>query len=421
MKKSYFGAIVVFTLMLFVGCGKKEEEKLKICVNSTNQAAINILVGEWQELEEGSEVELIVLPTDKDEAEMKLSELRTEVMAGKGPDIFLLECVWPEYEESDNGLFVDLEKTMETGLFLPLDEYIKNAKYIDTSGWNQTVLDAGKTEEGQVVLPLYYYLPAYVFESSNLSEQEVPGSWEELMTSENPVLKNAVKEQMFSYFTYSFGNLADYQAGTLTFSEEELKGYMEEFLTFEIAVNAQEDMQSLPEPIAGGWTSGEFFYSGVGRAAGEELTYVSIPNREGSVTAMVTMFAALNKNTTRAEEAFSFLDYILRDEVTSGSGFMIEDKHYGGGIDLNPDPSGEGITVNQKVFEESYCKNDKVKTAFETLNDRIECVRFYSVLDRDLSNLRDDVRVMSYTSEDTSYIGDLVKTTYETMKMRIAE
>ena len=197
MKKSFLGAVIVFILMQFVACGSEEEDKLKICVNYTNQVAIENLVDEWQKLEEGSEVELIVLPADKDEAKMKLSELRTAVMAGKGPDIFLLECVQPEQEERDNGLFADLEKTMEAGLFLPLDQYIENAKYIDTSDWNQTVLDAGKTEEGQVVLPLYYRLPAYVFKSSDLSEQEVPGSWEELIKSKNPVLKNAVKDRCF--------------------------------------------------------------------------------------------------------------------------------------------------------------------------------------------------------------------------------
>ena len=116
------------------------------------------------------------------------------------------------------------------------------------------------------------------------------------------------------------------------------------------------------------------------------------------------------------EEAFALLDFLLSDEVTSGRGF----EGYGGTFDLHPDTS-VNITVNQKAFQERYCKNDKAKTAFETLNDRIECVRFYSALDRDLYNLRDDVRIMSYKSEDTSYIGDLVKTTYETMQMRLAE
>ena len=146
MKKACFlGGIMALMVILFVGCGKEEEEKLKICVNAAGQAGIDCLVSTWQEMEGGSEVEFIIIPTDKNEAEMKISELRTELMAGEGPDIFLLECEQPAQEEVRDGLFVDLEKTMETGLFLPLDEYIENAKHMDTSGWNQTVLDAGKT------------------------------------------------------------------------------------------------------------------------------------------------------------------------------------------------------------------------------------------------------------------------------------
>lgn len=52
------------------------------------------------------------------------------------------------------------------------------------------MLEAGKTEEGQVVLPLYYDLPAYVFNSSDMPEQEIPDTWEEFITTENPVLEN---------------------------------------------------------------------------------------------------------------------------------------------------------------------------------------------------------------------------------------
>ena len=419
MEKKYLWAIMVFTLLIFSGCGKEEEEKLKICIDATKQAEMEILVNDWKVMEEGADIELIVIPTEKNEAELKLSELRTEVMAGEGPDIFLLECIQPEQEGTHDSLFVDLEKSMETGLFLPLDEYIENAKYIDISDWNKTVLDAGKTEEGQVVLPLYYCMSAYVFKNGDLAEKEAPSSWGEFIASEDPVLKNAVKGHSFSYFTYSFGNLADYQTGELVFSQEELKSYLEEFLVFEEELNAQDDTQNLSAPVAGGWANGDFFYKEAGKAVEEEKTCVSIPNREGSVTAMVTMFAAVNKNTTKAEEAFSFLGFILSDEVTSGIGFVKDGKHCGDGIDLNP--YQQGITVNQKVFKERYCKNDKVKTIFEILNNRIEYVRFYSVLDKDLYKLHNDFRVMYYMNEDISDIDQLIKTTYDTMKMRLAE
>lgn len=412
MRRACFLGVAAFALMLFVGCGKEEDETLKVCINDTNRWYMDTLVEGWQEIEGGSEVEIVEIPTDGESAELKLSELRTEVMAGEGPDIFVLLCTPTTANVSHADLFSDLEKAMKADMFLPLDEYISNAKYIDTSGWNQTVLEAGKTEEGQVVLPLYYDLPAYVFNSSDMPEQEIPDTWEEFITTENPVLENAMKGKTFIYFTYSFSKLADYQTAELTFSEEDLKNYLEEYLLFEDKINAQNE-EGLSEPIASGWVNGDFFPNTMG-ASEEEQICVSIPNREGGVTAMVSMFAAVNKNTQKAEEAFSFLDFMLSDEVTSKRGFTKEEKSYATSVDLNMNMGG--ITVNQKVFEERYCRNDKVSAAFETLNDRIDSVRFYSELDRDLYDLRTQYRMSSEPDID-----QLVKTTYETMKMRLAE
>lgn len=415
MKKRMF-LVIMAVALFFSGCSqeekeKEEEEKLVICTNDANSAAMDSLVEGWQAVEGGSAAEIIKIPADGEAAETKLSELRTEIMAGEGPDVFVMDCTKPEMEESSSGLFSDLKKAMEAGRFLPLDSYIENAKYIDTSGWNQTVLEAGKTEEGQVVLPLYYRFPGYIFNSADVPEEQIPDFWEELMTSENSVLENALRGNMFLYFTYSFAELADYRTEKLTFSEEELKKDLAEYLSFEDKTDTLNDVQGFSEPIASGWVNGEFLSNTVGTLDGEQ-TYVTIPNREGGATAMVTMFAAVNKNTKKAEEAFSFLDFMLSDEVTSRRGFTKEEKLYVTSIDLEP----EGIPVNQKVFEERYCKNDTVRTAFETMNDRINCVRFYSELDKDLYDLRTQYRMTKNPDID-----ELVKSTYETMEMKLAE
>ena len=51
MKKACFlGGIMALMVILFVGCGKEEEEKLKICVNAAGQAGIDCLVSTWQEI-----------------------------------------------------------------------------------------------------------------------------------------------------------------------------------------------------------------------------------------------------------------------------------------------------------------------------------------------------------------------------------
>ena len=62
----------------------------------------------------------------------------------------------------------------------------------------------------------------------------------------------------------------------------------------------------------------------------------------------------INKNTEKAEEAFAFLDFMLSDEVTGQKGFTKGEVCYANGVDLDWDLNG--ITVNQKIFEENYCK-----------------------------------------------------------------
>lgn len=411
MKRACCLGVLAFVLMLFVGCGKEEEETLKICVSAPISGNVDSLVEGWQAIEGGCEVELIEISGDGSAEELKLTELRTEIMAGEGPDLFILECLSPEPEVTYSNLFRDVEKAMEDGMFLPLDEYLENAKYMDIRTWNQTVLNVGKTEKGQVVLPLYYRLPAYVFKSDDLSGQSIPDSWDELLAPDSPVRNDL----WYNDFAYSFGKLADYQTGELLFSEEELKTYVEMFCSMLDEGDAQNEQQEFPEPIVGGYISPDFLGKGIGGALEEEQTYLSIPNREGSATAMVTMYAAVNNNTAQAVEAFSLIDFMFSDEVTSGRGFVKNDKHYGTRA-LAP-VGNEGIAVSQENFEKKYCKNEKVKTAFETMNSRIGCVRFYSDLDWDLFDLCFEYQ-RTRGSEDTD---QMIETAYKRMQMKLAE
>ena len=73
------------------------------------------------------DVQLIYLPRQGVERETKLQRLRTEVMSGAGPDIFIVNC-----GSADYALFPYPEKMMNSGFFLLLDDYIENhAQFTD--------------------------------------------------------------------------------------------------------------------------------------------------------------------------------------------------------------------------------------------------------------------------------------------------
>ncbi len=213
-----------------------------------------------------------------------------------------------------------------------------------------------------------------------------------------------------SSFPFLFGKLADYQKGELTFSKEELAACLDEALLFEESNTSTEESMEMGLT---GWGD-ETFYSEVSASLEEEPVGFTLPNKDGGVTAMVTLYAAVNRNTEHPEEAFAFLDFMLSDEVTSGIGFKRDEKFYGsgGGKFLT-----EGITVNQKVFVDRYCRNDKAKEIYESINGRIDTVRYYSDMDEELYQLYGRYK---YTQQQTER-EELIQSTYDRMKMKVAE
>ena len=86
--------------------------------------------------------------------EAAMTKLRTEIMSGRGPDLFLLS------DEYGSGVFPDPEKQMRAGVFADL------TPYLDTIGagasLNEAVLAAGRVDGAQYLLPLYYTVPGVV-------------------------------------------------------------------------------------------------------------------------------------------------------------------------------------------------------------------------------------------------------------------
>lgn len=70
------------------------------------------------------------------------------------------------------------------------------------------------------------------------------------------------------------------------------------------------------------------------RASEEAKTIIAVPNDQNGVTAYMTLYAAINRNTENPDQAFDLLDFMFSDEVMTGAGFATEDSDikYGNGI-----------------------------------------------------------------------------------------
>ena len=95
--------------------------------------------------------------------EGQLTRLRAELMAGEGPDLFVLR------QNGASDLFLFPEKKMEDGLFLCLDGYMEGARFMEPDKMLTPVFDAGKSSEGRrFLLPVTYDIDAALMRSSYL-------------------------------------------------------------------------------------------------------------------------------------------------------------------------------------------------------------------------------------------------------------
>lgn len=89
-------ALTAALLLLLCGCGQTEEPTSKLWV-VTERTEWNGMNGQAKQMIELFEekhpeftVELDVLPQGKAEREVRLKQIRSQIMSGKGPDVFLL-------------------------------------------------------------------------------------------------------------------------------------------------------------------------------------------------------------------------------------------------------------------------------------------------------------------------------------------
>lgn len=410
---------------VMVGCGKGQEseetEKLTVCTGSMQEYEVRKLVEAWQTMNDGIETEMIVVPSDDTLAETKITELRTEIMSGGGPDVFIMPCDENTEKEDAPELFPNPEKAMYSDLFLPLDDYISDAQYMDPDGWNQTIMDSGKTEEGQVLLPLTYRYYAYVFRTADLENPEnLPESWEELISDPDPMFGEFMSYEARELLPYTFGKLADYQEEKLLFSEEELQERVDEAFTWK---DKTATYQMETQPIAQGKVE-KAFCEAVDYAATEEETAIALPNDQGGITAYVTVYAAINRNTEKPDQAFSLLDFLFSDEIMTGDGFPGEDPLTGIGKGCNPpDNFNGGISVNLKAAQK-MSRNQVTKDLLEQMDRRINEVRYYSNLENEIYWMvykclaRDKDSAPPLSAEERR---EVIHRTYEEMEMQMAE
>ena len=164
MKRKRWGYVLfipIFLSLMACGCqNQKKPEKftLSILTEQEFESQIKIARNFLAEQSPNMDIEIKTLSTNPSTREIEIQKLITQIMAGKGYDIYLLNNL-----RYDNAGPIDMMpliknpyKAVESGLFTPLDNYMKQDDYWDKSSYNSAFLEAGKYDYKQYILPLTF-------------------------------------------------------------------------------------------------------------------------------------------------------------------------------------------------------------------------------------------------------------------------
>lgn len=373
-------------------------------------------------------VEFEYLPKEGEAREAALTHMRTEIMSGKGPDLFICGCTNPQIDEQP--LFRFPDQVMKQHLFLPLDEYFASAQFTDLDKLLPIAMEAGRNEEGQQLVPLAFTMPITVFRKSEVQHEhsKTMTRAEQLAGDDAMKLSAAAEPANCLYRSAGFRELADYESETLCFSEEELGAYLEECGR----LFSEQDGLDAPDCFTTGLCANFIDVPGAevmyfdsshhgGLRSTDTFTMVPVYSNEGGYIAYITSFAAINRNTEKPEEAFLLLDYLLSPAGARSElyGRLLDQV----GMPVHMDLGEMGASV-AAVAGGVWWMSDENYAEYCSLRDNISAMRFSTPFELEIRKAYWDIDSIAWKrsqGEKTDSAENIIADTYRTMKMELAE
>lgn len=393
----------------------------------------------------GTEVQLEVLPSEDGSYQAALTRMRTEIMAGGGPDVFYLSG----FGSCEDGLpadtlFPNPEHAMASGLFLPLDGYMEEAQFMEPGKLLDSVMEAGRYEGAQYILPMFYRLPMGVL-LRKAGPEELPAGWEEAAASEEEDIQRmyamAASGSLPGFREIAFGRIADnvgeellldrdtlfrrtrealslYEKfpGQLLYEENNAHYWALDYLEYQDYKEGLREEEGSPAPQE--------------TEAPEEEAYTFFAPRggDGDVIAAVEHWCAVSANTRRPEEAFHIADIMLSREFLSAMNFwnrqdLSVDMPLLGATAHGSIPVHTELLVNGRMRYRNDSLSLAQRQALKEAQESITVAYITSNVDRELDHMFIELRKRvengeSLTDEDILKVTDKC---HSAMKMMLAE
>lgn len=276
-KSSYILTLLLGAVILVMcsACGQtglsgQETETLWVVTEISCSDGMNLqaeMIAERMEKEyPGLSVRLDILPTDPQEREITLKQLRTKIMSGNGPDVYLLptgnqltvdylvsETTIRQFRQIEvEPLFSDVSQAMRNGIFRDIQALYQADQSIGKNSLHTQIMEAGILDGKRFVLPLLFDLPVLLADSS---QTDFYTQNEELPCADAAALVEQLLRQrdwsrvscgiQLPKSTALLPRMFDYSTEQLLISSEDIAYYMRVYQQwFAAAVPAEEEILS---------------------------------------------------------------------------------------------------------------------------------------------------------------------------------
>ena len=375
---------LVCLLTCLVGCAPKEvtlrvllEDDYEFHYNEWLRPfneQVKTVASQFDKEHENVKVVIEQLPQDPTARKIMLERLGTEIMAGKGPDIFVLPAARTNMDiaapmwfsgiqlasESYEMLFPDVELSMYNGLFADISEYYDADTELDKENLVTAVMDAGIVGDARYVLPLRYNIPLIYVDvdrmadagvSMDIFDQDIVSMMDDIAESGLDWLAaGAYLNQIKHYALNFFPDVVDYEAQEVTITKDELTTFMRSYVSMRQQQGSQRNsngISTFSSYIAGvesvpakndsyGLVTADLDTALssvlIAKDAGTNLAMYPLRATDGSVIADVTFYGAVGAGCKEPELAYELLRGVLSEEVQWHSNMAGKKVKYRGGL-----------------------------------------------------------------------------------------
>lgn len=303
--------ILIFGLAVFLtGCqeGKNEKKELTVLTEVRFQDRVQRAVTNMESLEDSLKVKVRYLPEEEKDRKIEIQKIRTQIMAGQGPDVYLLDGIQENLMEEKTPLLENPYQTMQSGALASLDTFMKTDSYWDDSTYSEIFLEAGQYHGRQYIIPLScnYYVLERTEEAEPLDGTTLTEWLEETEHSDDVYLKEAFRRGLGGLSARWMQPAINWEKRTVYFDKEKWESFAQSYFVFKTSgENEREIQEELPYEIRQ-----------IEKGAYEAKVKLQVvPDMEGHKAAAVASFGAVGMSCDQKQKAYDFLMLFLNDRV----------------------------------------------------------------------------------------------------------